>query len=157
MELRTAPVLLTVGGAEQVRTERLGIEDYLALYRRVGEAWRWDQRLRLAKPTLAALLAGPDISTHVMRDERGFALGFCEFDRSAFPEVELKNFGLISEVHGRGLGLRLLSCALNEEWQRRPSRIWLHTDPWDHPAAVHVYQRAGFRIYDVRDEDPDPL
>ena len=37
------------------------------------------------------------------------------------------------------------------------SRIWLHTDEWDHPAAVRVYERAGFRIYLTRTEDSAPL
>jgi hypothetical protein len=45
-----------------------------------------------------------------------------------------------------------LAEALSETWKSNPSRIWLHTDTWDHPAAVKVYERAGFRIYDVRDE-----
>ena len=35
---------------------------------------------------------------------------------------------------------------------RCPKRIWLHTDTWDHPAAVRVYQRAGFETYAVRDQ-----
>ena len=84
-------------------------------------------------------------------------MGFCEFDRSAFPQVELKNFGLIPDAQGRGLGRWLLSTALQGEWRANPDRIWLHTDTWDHPAAVHVYQRIGFKIFDVRDEAAEPL
>jgi ribosomal protein S18 acetylase RimI-like enzyme len=41
---------------------------------------------------------------------------------------------------------------LLEEWKTSPARIWLHTDNWDHPAAVRVYERAGFRVYAIRDE-----
>jgi RimJ/RimL family protein N-acetyltransferase len=33
----------------------------------------------------------------------------------------------------------------------------LHTDTWDHPAAVAVYERAGFRVFAVRREPVDPL
>lgn len=36
---------------------------------------------------------------------------------------------------------------------RRP--IWLHTDSWDHPAAIKLYQSAGFQIYLTRDEPPE--
>jgi hypothetical protein len=48
----------------------------------------------------------------------------------------------------------LLSVALCEEWKFSPTRIWLHTDAWDHPAAISVYKRAGLRVYAVRDEAP---
>jgi ribosomal protein S18 acetylase RimI-like enzyme len=58
---------------------------------------------------------------------------------------------------GRRLGQWLLATALHQEWQRRPRRIWLHTDSWDHPAAVRVYERAGFEIYLSRDEPSGPL
>ncbi len=56
------------------------------------------------------------------------------------------------EAQSRGVGPYLLSTALYEEWKLNPSRIWLHTDTWDHPAAVRVYERAGFRVYAERDE-----
>ena len=80
-----------------------------------------------------------ELYRYVLRDQHGAALGFCEFDWEAFPHIELKNFGLIPAAQGRGLG------------------PWLHTDTWDHPAAKHVYERAGFRVYDVRDERADAL
>jgi ribosomal protein S18 acetylase RimI-like enzyme len=123
----------------------------------VGEPLRWDQRLLMPKAELAALLAGGSLNIYVLRDAHRLALGFCEFDRRAFPEVELKNFGLIPGAQGRGLGAWLLSVALREEWTAIPARIWLHTDTWDHPAAIRVYERAGFRVYAVRDESAGPL
>jgi len=100
---------------------------------------------------LEALLGGESLHIYVLRDLHGNALGFCEFDRSAFPQIELKNFGLVAEAQGRGLGPWLLATALQGEWRTNPDRIWLHTDAWDHPAALHVYERAGFRVFDVRD------
>jgi GNAT superfamily N-acetyltransferase len=106
---------------------------------------------------LATLLAAESLSIYVLRDELGEALGFSEFDRHEFPDVELKNFGLVAHAQGRGLGPWLLSVALCEEWKHGPQRIWLHTDTWDHPAAVRVYERAGFRLFAVRDEVAAPL
>jgi GNAT superfamily N-acetyltransferase len=151
-----APPALYLGG-ERIGLERLTSSTYLALYQRVGEPLKWDQRLLMPKSDIEALLGGESLHIYVLRDERGDALGFCEFDRSAFPEIELKNFGLIPEAHGRGLGPWLLSVALNGEWRSDPVRIWLHTDTWDHPAAVRVYQKAGFHIFAVRDEPEGPL
>ena len=89
----------------------------------------------------------------MLRNVHGHALGLCELDCSAFPEIELKNFGLVPEAQGRGLGPWLLWVALSEEWTFSPTRIWLHTDTWDHPAAIRVYERVGFtreRIFTSR-------
>jgi GNAT superfamily N-acetyltransferase len=144
-------------GSERISLERLGRDSYLALYRRVGEPLGWDQRLSMPAADLDALLAGEALHIYVLRDLSGNALGFCEFDRSRFPQIELKNFGLVPDAQGRGLGAWLLSTALQGAWRSNPDRIWLHTDTWDHPAAVGVYQRAGFRIFDVREEPAGPL
>jgi GNAT superfamily N-acetyltransferase len=106
---------------------------------------------------LDELLAGGGLHLFVLREPPGDAVGFCEFDRQGFPDIELKHFGLVPEAQGRGLGTWLLAAALSAEWSTGAARIWLHTDTWDHPAAVPVYERAGFRVYDIRREPPDAL
>jgi GNAT superfamily N-acetyltransferase len=156
-QVEPAPPPALYWGSERVTVERLSRPDYLALYRRVGEALRWDQRSNMPPAELDALLAGGALHLYLLRDLHGEALGFCEFDRTGFPQIELKNFGLVPEAQGRGLGPWLLATALQGEWRTNPDRIWLHTDTWDHPAAVQIYQRAGFRIFDVRDEPAGPL
>jgi GNAT superfamily N-acetyltransferase len=93
-----------------------------------------------ARSGLAQLLQGNLLRIYLLRSELGEALGFCEFDRSAFPQIELKNFGIVPEARGRRLGPWLLSTALVAEWSTNPARIWLHTDTWDHPAAIRVYE-----------------
>jgi GNAT superfamily N-acetyltransferase len=158
LELTAAPATprARVGG-ERIALETIGRAEYLALYRRVGEPLRWDTRLKLADAELDRLLSGTRLDIYVLRDSSGASAGFCEFDRQAFPEVELKHFGLVLGAQGKGLGPWLLSTALDGEWHRGAKRIWLHTDTWDHPAAVPVYLRAGFRIYDVRFEAVEGL
>ena len=144
-------------GSERVALERMTRAPYLALYRRVGESLRWDQRLSMPVAELESLLDGESLHLYVLRDLAGDPLGLCEFDRSGFPQIELKNFGLVPEAQGRGLGPWLLATALQGEWRSNPDRIWLHTDTWDHPAAMRVYEHAGFRVFDVRDEPAGPL
>jgi GNAT superfamily N-acetyltransferase len=136
-------------GLESIRVERPEIFDYLALYRRIGESLGWDQRLLMPEAELAQLLQGNLLRIYLLRSELGEALGFCEFDRSAFPQIELKNFGIVPEARGRRLGPWLLSTALFAEWSTSAARIWLHTDTWDHPAA--------FRIYDARYEAAEQI
>ena len=144
-------------GAERVAVEPLDPEAYLDLYRRVGRPVRWDLRLRMAAAALATLLQSDRLRSHVLRADGGAALGCCEFDRQGFPDVELKNIGVAPAAQGRALGSWLLAQALLVEWPASPARIWLHTDTWDHPAALAVYRRAGFVVYDIRDEPPDDL
>jgi GNAT superfamily N-acetyltransferase len=144
-------------GPERVALEHPSLNEYLTLYRSVGEPLRWDQRLMMPEEELRSLLASDSLRIHVLRNSAGDPIGLCEFDHSTLPEIELKNFGLIPAAQGAGLGPWLLTVALYEEWKFRPTRIWLHTDNWDHPAAIRVYERAGFRVYDQRDEPPGML
>lgn len=143
-------------GAERVSLEKLSAGDYLDLYRRVGAPLRWNQRLKMHRAELIDLLASDCSQIYLLRDGDGRALGFCEFERRP-PDIELKNFGVVAAAQGKGLGSWLLRTALHAEWKAQPQRIWLHTDNWDHPAALRVYQDAGFRIYRVRDEPPGDL
>ena len=158
LELLQAPALAARGvRLERIATERLTVEGYLDLYRAVGTPVKWDQRLKMPREDLRALLDSEFVRIYVLKDEVDRALGMCEFDRSGLPEIELKNFGLIPEAQDRGLGSWLLRSALTQEWSFSPSRIWLHTDSWDHPAAIRTYESAGFRIYLVRDEPSGDL
>jgi GNAT superfamily N-acetyltransferase len=158
LELREAPAPPAPrDGPESIARERLDAGTYLDLYGRVGAAWRWDQRFKMPAAQLAALLDGDGLAIYVLRDGEGCALGFCEWDRREFPQIELKNFGLLAHAQGRRLGPWLLAVAAHDQWRSGATRLWLHTDTWDHPAAVGVYLRAGFSVYAVRDEDPGPL
>ena len=142
---------------DRIASERLAPGPYLALYRRVGGPYGWGARLRLPMEELATILASDRTELLVARGPAGEPLGFCEHDRTGFPEVELKHFGLVAEAMGRGLGPRLLDAGLQAEWARGATRIWLHTDVLDHPAAMPLYRRAGFRVYQVREEPSELL
>jgi ribosomal protein S18 acetylase RimI-like enzyme len=158
MEMTAPPVVPAlprpIPGAEVAR-ERLARVHYLELYRGVGEALQWDQRLRMPASALEEFLAGAAADIHILR-VAGKAAGFCEMDRSALPEIEIVNFGLLPEAQGRRLGPYLLDQALRAAWRDGARRIWLHTDTNDHAKAQSVYERAGFRIYARRRESfPD--
>lgn len=142
--------------AERIVAEKLSVDEYSSLYKLVGHPVRWDQRLKMPRTELAALLASPRSQIYVLRDALTQPLGLCEFERD-LPAIELKNFGLVPSVQGKGLGSFLLRTALQREWQLQPRRIGLHTDSWDHPAAIRLYQSAGFQICLTRDEPPGDL
>jgi ribosomal protein S18 acetylase RimI-like enzyme len=144
-------------GQEHISAVQMSVEEYLELYRSVGAPLGWDQRLKMPLAELQCLLGSARSKIYVLKNASGRALGFCEFERGDFQEVELKNFGLLPATYGRGLGPWLLLTALHREWELHPQRIWLHTDNWDHAAALHVYESCGFRTYMVRDELPEGL
>lgn len=134
---------------------RLTLDEYLDLYKRVGGPWGWDQRLQMERGELERLLDAPHCHIYVLLDAAlEQRLGFCEFDSSGWPDVQLMNFGLLPEAFGRGLGPWFLNRSIENIWNASsPRRIWLHTDTNDHPKARDVYLRAGFQVDDVRWED----
>lgn len=134
-----------------MRREAVGPDDYLALYRRVGAPWQWDQRLRLQRLEVERLLSNPATHIHILR-LNGEAMGFCEFFGVGEAEIELVHFGIVPEAQGLGLGKCFLNSALRDCWSMSPRRIWLHTDTNDHPRALSVYEKAGFRRYMSRME-----
>lgn len=157
LELIQAPDAIPAHrGAERISREKLSVSEYLDLYRRVGETLRWDQRLGMPREELTRLLESQRSQIYVLRDALDQALGLCEFERGS-GDTELKNFGLVPAAQGKGLGKWLLRTALHQEWQLRSGRIWLHTDDWDHPAALRVYEDAGFQTYLIREEPPGDL
>ncbi len=141
----------------EIARQTLSLDDYLALYKAVGGPWGWDQRLNMPRNALSDFLAGPSCHIFTLR-EGARTIGFCEFDSSRLPDVQLMNFGLIPEVFGRGLGPSFLHAVLRQLWDEiNPRRIWLHTDEWDHPRALEVYRNAGFVLDEERLEDPADL
>lgn len=65
---------------------------------------------------------------------------------SARP-CELVYFGLVRNVHGRGLGRWLLERAIAEAWADGADLLWLHTCSLDHPAAIPNYRGRGFQPF----------
>ncbi|MGA3058365.1 MAG: GNAT family N-acetyltransferase [Candidatus Limnocylindrales bacterium] len=124
-------------------------DEYLSLFSAVGGEWGWSGRLLLGDDELRALLNDPAIEIIRLRCGSRIA-GFVELDRRLPGQVEIVYFGLVAEFIGRGLGAFLLRWATNRAWQGSTERVWLHTCDYDHPNALAVYQKAGFRIYDER-------
>lgn len=135
--------------------ERLTADQYLSLYKEIGADYYWDTRLKISKEELKAILESESNEILVLK-QGSERIGICEFDTSAFPEIEIKHFGLVGKVHGKGFGRFFLDYALRQLWFRNPSRVWLHTDTNDHPNAIPTYQRAGFSKYKEEEEEfPD--
>lgn len=125
------------------RLERPSVEEYRALYRDVGAAYHWRDRLAWDDARLAAWLADPAVSVWVLL-VGGTRAGYFEQRRDG-EAIEIVYFGLTRSFIGRGLGKFLLTRAVEEGW-RQPgvTRLWLHTCTLDDRAALPNYLARGF-------------
>jgi GNAT superfamily N-acetyltransferase len=116
---------------------------YKFLYRAVGDAWTWRDRLVMPEAQLVAELA--QASVHVLYVE-GVPAGYVELLPEG-PDTEIAYFGLREGYIGRGLGKHLLSWGVERAWQQGARRVWLHTCNLDSPIALANYQKRGFVVY----------
>jgi GNAT superfamily N-acetyltransferase len=119
---------------------------YRFLYHCVGNNWDWTSRKRLPDEELAKIIQDPRVELHVLFVD-GVPAGFAELDRRVPDDIELKQFGLVPEFIGRGLGKYFLQQMIDTAFGYRPRRFWLHTCTADHRVALPNYLKAGFTIY----------
>ena len=96
---------------------------------------RWGEEL--ARPFLRYWVASVE----------GEAVGLLALDAPPDGNYEIDIFGLVPERVGQGLGGYFLSLAVRLAWDLGARRVWLHTSSFDHPNAMHNYERRGFRSY----------
>ncbi len=129
--------------------EKPTLSFYRFLYESVGKDWTWVDRLLMTDDQLRAIIHDELVEIHVLY-VRGTPAGFAELDRRVSGEVELAYFGLMPEFQGNGLGRYFLHWAVGKAWSHDPGRVWVHTCELDHPAALPLYQEAGFEVFDCR-------
>ena len=117
------------------------------LYRTVGEAWDWTERLSWSDEQWRALVASTDHRTWIASC-KGAIAGYYELRRARDTGVEILYFGLAPRFIGQGLGGYLLTHAIESAWAwEGAERVWVHTCSLDHPGALRNYQARGFRLY----------
>ncbi len=139
-----------------MRAERCTPSFYRYLYIQVGEPWLWFERRLWTDAQLRTHLARDDIEVFVFY-VGGVPAGYFELQRAATADTELCYFGLLPDFIGQGFGFHFLQSAIDNAWLGATRRLWVHTSTYDHPRALGLYQRAGFRVYERRDilfDDP---
>jgi GNAT superfamily N-acetyltransferase len=128
------------------RVEAPELDWFCDLYRRIGEEWLWFSRLRMTDADLAAMIQSPPVEMYALvhdgRDE-----GVLELDFGERGQCELRLFGVTAKLIGGGAGRWLMNRAPELMWSRPVTRVWVHTCTFDHPAALALYQRSGFRPF----------
>lgn len=134
---------------EVSRIDYPGLEFYRRLYVSVGGAFNWVDRLLMPDDQLLAIIQDQRTDVFVLRVS-GKTAGYAELDRRTDHQIELAYFGLFPEFLGQGWGKFFLNWTVQKAWSFGPRRVWLHTCDLDHPAALIVYRKAGFEVYDEK-------
>ncbi|MEM1140774.1 MAG: GNAT family N-acetyltransferase [Pseudomonadota bacterium] len=128
------------------------ITQYRMLYDEIGRSHAWVSRKRLSDRDLTRLLHDPAI--HFTRLDHGNTpIGFYELNATRLPDIEITFLGLIPTAIGRGWGRFLLTHAMDTAYGIGAKRLHLQTCTLDHPTALGLYRRAGFRPYKMRSID----
>lgn len=127
-----------------MRAERPTVAFYRFLYEAIGTRWLWWERRALDDRALARIVHDPRVEIYVLYVD-GAPAGYAELDRRRAPDIDLAYFGLMPEYIGRGLGPYLLGSAVEIAWSHAPRRLTVNTNNLDHPRALPLYQRLGFR------------
>ncbi len=144
-------------GAGVVRLDACSVAFYRYLYNTVGADYVWWLRRTMPDAELAALLADPGVSIHVLY-EGGEPAGFFELDARGWSTVNLSYFGLMPQAVGTGAGYPFLRQAVDLAWAQTPRAVTVNTCSADHPRALPTYIRAGFRpVREVREVWNVPL
>jgi len=119
---------------------------YRYLYDTVGGPYVWWLRRAVSLTELAAIIRHPDVSIHVLY-MGGEPAGFFELDARPAPDINLSYFGLMPHAVGHRLGHAFLRAAVDEAWRAEPRMLTVNTCTADHPRALPLYRRVGFRPF----------
>ncbi|MBF9050939.1 GNAT family N-acetyltransferase [Roseobacter sp. HKCCD9010] len=124
---------------------------FLALYDAVGRAYEWQDKHREDPEVVRAFVQDPAVELWVA-SAQGWPQGFFQLDFRQAGTCDLAYFGMVPEAVGQGLGGKLLRTALAKGWAGEGvRRMTVNTCTLDHPRALDLYQRVGFRP--IRTED----
>ncbi|MGB1612024.1 MAG: GNAT family N-acetyltransferase [Arenicellales bacterium] len=133
-------------GLAILRVKTPTVPFYRFLYNHVGEPWLWYERRAMSDKTLTEVLSHEKNQVYVLYRE-GDPAGYVEFDYRDEREAVLAYFGLLPGHIGNKLGPWFLDWAVRTAWLSKPARLIVNTCNLDHPKAIIVYQRVGFRPY----------
>jgi GNAT superfamily N-acetyltransferase len=139
-----------------LRTKDIPLHFYRYLMDRVGRKWHWVNVLRLTDEELAAGIHREDRDIRVLYLD-GAPAGFFDVKPHLPQEAELAYFGMMAHATGQGIGRWFLGAAIEACWSHGPRKVTVQTCTLDHPAALPLYQKLGFRPVAQKKEVVQPL
>lgn len=126
-----------------MRAEEPPVHFFLYLYRTVGADHYWVDLLEWPEEKLAGFVQDPKVELTALY-RAGSPAGFFQLDFRQEGVCDLAYFGLMPEATGMKIGPWLLDQAVHQAWSREIETLTVNTCTLDHPAALAIYQRAGF-------------
>lgn len=124
---------------------------FLSLYDAVGRDYEWVDKFQEDPETLRAFVQHPDVEMSVAY-RGGWPQGFFQLDWRQPGICDLAYFGLVPQAVGTGIGSTLLKIAVQTGWARAGvTMMTLNTCTLDHPRALGLYEKAGFRAVRTKD------
>jgi len=126
----------------------ISVNQYRKYYYSVGEKHFWLDRMVMPDEELFKKInaANVDIYVFYVNNE---AAGYIEFIKEV-KFVEILYFGIMPGFIGKGYGKYFLRWVIAKAWSYQPEWVQLNTCTLDHPKALGMYKKAGFR--EVRTE-----
>ncbi|WP_411820401.1 GNAT family N-acetyltransferase [Hyphococcus formosus] len=128
-----------------MRVEQPPVHFYRYMYDLVGAPFNWISRRTMSDDDLAAILHDENVYFYVLY-VGGAPAGLAEIDARNETTHEIKFFGLAPDFTGLGLGRYFFTNVLDLAWSRAPQCLKLETCTLDHPAALPLYQKFGFKV-----------
>lgn len=133
-----------------LRVRRIPLAYYRFLYGAVGRPHHWTSRM-LPDASLKREIHAANVRLHVLYCD-GAPAGWFELDVGRAPrDTRLVHFAVMPEFRGRGIARHLLSEAIRAGFEDAPSALTVETNTLDHPAALPLYRKMGFRPVSTRD------
>jgi GNAT superfamily N-acetyltransferase len=104
-------------------------------------------RKRLTPEGLIEVIHDPLNRLYVLYTD-GSPTGMAELDLRKAGTANISYFGLMPEAIGKRLGYFFLYHTCMNAWLEPIQRLTINTCTLDHPRALPLYQRMGFRPYD---------
>jgi len=136
--------------AHMLHAPKCPLHFYRYLYKQIGKAHHWTQRLKMDDATLEKMLHNPQTLLQIFYVD-GCPAGFTEVTLRAWPVAEILYFGLIADFQGRGLSSFFFSEMLTRVWTQKPEKLIIQTNTLDSPLALKLYQKMGFEVVSTRD------
>lgn len=123
------------------------VDYFLYLYSMVGAPHEWTDWLEASPEEQQDFVHNIHVSLYTMLID-GWPGGFFMLDSTQAGTCDLAYFGLVPQGIGRGLGHWLLATAIDSGWDcPGTERMTVNTCTLDHPRALGLYQKMGFRPY----------
>ncbi len=134
----------------QKLTSPISSQQYLALYKSVGEHLNWLDRIFMDETDLYPKINANNTHIYLFYIDKKEA-GYCEFVEED-NYIEILYFGLKPAFVGQGYGKYFLQQTILKAWQFDKEWIQLNTCDLDHPNALPNYLKMGFTHYKTVEE-----